>query len=344
MNELLQSVYEQTIVPAEITICEDKSPERDSIRTMVGSWRERFADKFCAINYYENEVNLGYDGNVRKVIEVSTSPWVMLMGNDDILLPECIETAQRFITAHPDVPMISRSFVMFQDDVHMPPYLSRFSIVDQVFKAGKSSPALIFRSCGFVGGLILNRTWARELATNQYDGSLYYQIYLGAVAFCQAGIGYISKSIVGSRFGNPPLFGSAAAEKGVHVPGSYTPKGRARMWESVLRIADDVSQQNGIDLLSEIKVELEVRQSFHIFEMMAGAGRERLSELRQEFIRLGLFGHPIPRILYMIDVLMGTRAQILFRTVRRIRNCAVRFRAQPRLRVNRQKLETSAEG
>jgi len=326
--QLLDSIYLQSVPPAEIAICEDKSPERDSIRAIVDSWRERFAAKSCQINYHENESNLGYDGNVRKVIEVSRSPWVMLMGNDDLLLPECIETAQRFITANPDVPMISRSFVMFQGDLKSSLGVSRHSPTDQVYKHSNASPAMIFRVCGFVGGLIVNREWASGLATDRYDGSLYYQIYLGAEAFCQEGIGYINRSIVGSRAGNPPLFGSAASEKAVHVPGFYSPKARAKMWASVLRISDEVGVRHRIDLLSHIKKNLEVRESFHIFEMMAGTGRHNLAELRSEFSKLGLFGHPVPRALYLLDVMLGSRAKWFFRAVRRFRGLAFQRRSQ----------------
>src|SRR5258708_6485618 len=91
--ELLQSIYAQTVLPAEITICEDKSPNRDGIRAIVEAWRERFAVESCEVSYHENERNLGYDGNLRKVIGVSHSAWVMLMGNDDLLVPKSIETA-----------------------------------------------------------------------------------------------------------------------------------------------------------------------------------------------------------------------------------------------------------
>jgi hypothetical protein len=326
--ELLQSIYTQTVLPAEITICEDKSPERDGIRAIVESWRGRFAKESCIINYWENETNLGYDGNLRKVIGVSHSPWVMLMGNDDLLRPGCIETTARFISAHPQVRMISRSFVIFERQIEKLLGVSRLLSDDGIFSARTASPGLILRTCGFFGGLIMNQEWASALATDQYDGSLYYQIYLGAVAFCQGGIGYISKSIVASRTGNPPLFGSAASESGVHIPGSYTPKGRAKMWASVMQIVDDVGRRFGVDLLSDVKVELEVRQSFHIFEMMAGAGRQQLSELRYEFKKLGLFGHPVPRALYMIDMVLGSRAKVVFRAVRRLKGMAGSFVAR----------------
>jgi glycosyltransferase involved in cell wall biosynthesis len=316
MAELLESIYQQSVLPAEITICEDNSPQREQIRAIVAEWTPRFAQEFCSVNYVENECNLGYDGNVRKVIGVSHASWVMLMGNDDLVLPGCLETVAAFTCRHPDISMVSRSFVIFEGGLSRRLGSSQLALEDQVFTAGVASSGMIMRTCGFVGGLVLDRKWAIKNATEKYDGSLYYQIYLAAVAFCQSGIGYISRSIVASRAGNPPLFGSAASEQGIHVPGSYTPLGRAQMWASILRISEDVGRRFGVHLVPGMKTELEIRQSFHIFEMMAGAGRPRLAELRREFEKLGLFGHPVPRALYVVDLILGSRAKLFFRAVR----------------------------
>jgi glycosyltransferase involved in cell wall biosynthesis len=318
LAELLRSIYDQSVLPAEVVICEDESPERLAIRSIVHEWRERFARVGCPVRYRENECNLGYDGNLRAVVGASNSPWVMVIGNDDLLLEGCIGTIERFIRSNSRLRMISRSFVRFKNNIHRPIGVSRVSSVDSVFSAVNSSAKMIFRTCGFVGGLTVDRDWASALSTDRYDGTLYYQIYLASVAFCEGGIGYISRPIVGGRGGNPPLFGSAAAEQDVHVPGSYTPKGRARMWASVLQIAKDVGQRYRVNLSDEIRHELEVRQSFHVFEMMAGADKQKLSELRGELKRLGLFNHPVPRTLYLLDLLLGSNAAMFYSLARRV--------------------------
>lgn len=316
--ELLESIYKQTVLPAEITICEDNSPERELIRRVVREWQERFTAEGCVISYKENDHNLGYDGNLRTLISSSHCPWVMLIGNDDILLEPCVERAEDFIRKRHDISMISRSFLRFETDHLSPLGTSKISSTDRVFNSTNSSPGMILRSCAFFGGLIVNREWALDHATDRYDGTLYYQIYLASVAFCGNGIGYIAQPVVGARVSNPPLFGSAPSEKDVHVPGSYTPKGRAKMWAAILRIAEDVGQQYNINLHAGIKAELKKRSTFHVFEMMAGSDRRKLAEMRDELVKLDLFDHLVPRTLYLIDAGLGLRARVLYSCVRRL--------------------------
>ena len=318
LDELLASIYGQTVLPSEITICEDDSPERDGIRLVAERWRDRFSAEGCAVNYSENGHNLGYDGNLRQVIAISHSTWVMLIGNDDILLEECIENAARFICDHDLVKVISRSFRRFGTDIEQPIGISRISSADQVFVHGNSSAGMIFRCSGFIGGLIVKREWAQGISTTRYDGTLFYQVYLAAVAFCEGGIGYIARPIVGARQGNPPLFGSAACESDVHSPGTYTPKGRARMWGSVLQIARDVGKEHDIELVSGVKKDLEVRSSFIVFETLVGSDKRRLSEMRHELAKLDLFAHPIPRAFYLINWLFGSRAKVFYFVVRSV--------------------------
>ncbi|WP_220464916.1 glycosyltransferase [Granulicella sp. 5B5] len=318
LEELLRSIYAQTVLPGEITICEDKSPEREQIRAVVERWRKRFTADGCVINYIENEKNLGFDGNLRRVIGDSHCRWVMLMGNDDAMLPHCIETSAKYLSENSSMAMVSRSFVRFDESADKFLGVSRLSNQNQVYRVGDSQPRMIFRTTGFIAGLIIDRHWAERLATERYDGTLYYQIYLAAEAFCEQGIGYIAEPIVAGRSGNAPLFGASASEGEVHIPGSYSPKGRAKMWASVLRIARDVGAQFHVDLETDIKHDLEVKQSFHIFEMYVGSDRAILKEMRDELAALGLFDHPLPRFLYALNYTLGRRAGFFYYGMRKV--------------------------
>lgn len=314
--ELLVSVLQQTQMPREVVIVEDFSPERDAIRKVCEDHAPLFKKAGSSLRYVENEVNLGFDRNLRKCLSIPEGTWALLLGNDDLLLPVAVEEVVRYLSEN-DVSVASRSFIRFDKDVNQPLGLSKISDTDAVFKVGSSSSNMIFRSGAFIGGLLFDVDFCRRNEVNSYDGSLYYQIYLFSLAFCSKGIGYISTPIAAGRAGNPPMFGSSDNEKSVHVPGAYTAAGRAKMWQGVLDIVADVQKKFNVDLMSNIKRELMVRQSFHIFEMNSGSGYRANHDLARELSRVGLFSHFLPFSLFLLNAVLGRRASVFYGLARR---------------------------
>lgn len=314
--ELLGSVLKQTMMPGEVVIVEDCSPEREAISKVCADHAPLFKQAGSVLRYVENEVNLGFDRNLRKCLGIPNGKWALLLGNDDLLLPVAVEEVVRYLAVN-DVAVASRSFVRFDNDIDQPLGLSKISDTDAVFKVGSSSSNMIFRSGAFIGGLLFDVDFCRRNESNSYDGSLYYQIYIFSLAFCSKGIGYISTPIAAGRAGNPPMFGSADNEKSVHVPGAYTASGRAKMWQGVLDIVSDVQKKFNVDLISDIKRELMVRQSFHIFEMNAGSGYRANRDLARELSKIGLFSHFLPFSLFFLNAILRRRASFFYGLARR---------------------------
>jgi glycosyltransferase involved in cell wall biosynthesis len=316
LRQLLESIVNMTRLPGEVLLCEDQSPDRELISQIALEWQDILVSRGCVLQYVQNDKNLGYDGNVRNLFARATRPWVMLLGNDDAMLPEAVSAMQRFVLQNPSVRMISRTFVRFSTDIGHLIGVTKLSDYDRVYTKDNAEPGLILRLCGFVGGLLVDREWACSIATDKYDGTLYYQMYLAAEAYSATGIGYIADPLVGSRAGNPPLFGSAAAEKGAHVPGAYSPRARAAMWHGILRICADAEQKTSVPFVKSVRRELSGRQSFHVFELVAAQGRRATLTLVAEFHRLGLTRHPLPWLLLLVVLLLGRRSHRIFGVVR----------------------------
>ena len=318
LAELFDSVLVQSVYPDSVIVCEDLSLERNDIIALCDSYHERFTHEGIELKLILNDINLGYDKNLRKCIHLANTEWALLMGNDDILLPNCIQTIKNFLSK-PDfgsVKLISRTFFRFNNSISTPLGKSSLFEHDCIIDI-KMSPKYIFRSAGFVGGLIVNTAFAKAYETERYDGSLYYQIYLAALAYCNQGIGYIATPIIGGRADNPPMFGQSADDSDVHIPGSYSAKGRAKMWKGVLDIAADIGKLYNIDIYKPIQHELSVRQAFHIFEMNAGQNYDKLKELKIELSKLCLFNHPFPIALYMLNMALGKRAKVIYSLARK---------------------------
>ncbi|MGV8813329.1 MAG: glycosyltransferase family 2 protein [Gelidibacter sp.] len=318
-EELLLSIYNMSLLPNEVVVCEDGSNERSALRMIAQNWKNKFSEVNCDLIFIENEINLGYDANVRKLIEVSSFKWVVLIGNDDLFLKDGIKVLKEFTDRNENICMVSRPFIRFKDDINKPIGISRISTSEYIYSnKNKDSSKMIFRSCGFVGGLVINRDFALPLSTSKYDGSLYYQIYLACNAFCNSGIGYLSLPTVGGRTGNPPLFGVASKESSVHIPGSYSAKGRAKMWKSVLEISQDVENEYNVDLFTDLKRELMIKQSFHVFEMSVGVDRKKLNELKRELNEIGLYNHVTPKFFHFINSIFGRNAIFFYRIIRKV--------------------------
>jgi glycosyltransferase involved in cell wall biosynthesis len=313
---LLDSILKMEKLPDEVIICEDDSKERHQIRNLTQSKSTEFTLKKIKLTYIENETNLGYDANIRKLIAESQFKWVILIGNDDLFLKNGLIEIDSFCKKNPDIAMISRPFIRFKEDINEPIGISRMFPKETIVNTNISSK-FIFRICGFVGGLVVNKVWATKFETNKYDGTLYYQIYLGAHAYCTNGIGYLANPSVGGRAGNPPLFGESAKDGNLHIPGAYSAKARAKMWKGVLDIGQDVGEQHDINLIDGLKEELEVRQCFHIFEMNVGVSKEVLNELKIELQNLDLFNHYLPKSLYLLNRTFGKYAYYFYYLTRK---------------------------
>ena len=65
LPELLDSILVQDYGDYEIIVAEDDSPQRSAISATIAGYIRCHGEK---IKYYENPRNLGYDGNLRRLI------------------------------------------------------------------------------------------------------------------------------------------------------------------------------------------------------------------------------------------------------------------------------------
>ena len=315
LDELLNSVSLLDVLPGEVLICEDCSPQRAAIRAAAGCWEAKLKPLGCTLRYVENEQNLGYDANVRKLFHEATRTWVMLMGDDDIVLTGAIPALQRFLERHPQTRMISRTYKKFRGTSGGFIGQTRLSAEDRVYHFDNSHAGMIVKLTGFLGGLLVLRPWAIALSTDAYDGTLYYQMYLAALAFTSTGIGYIAAPLVASRVGNPPLFGVCARERAAHQPGGYSCHARLAMWQGILRICSDVEKHTSVALLPAVRREL-AAQTFHVFELVAVRGRSETWRLVAGLHQLGLANVFVAWPLCLGSALLGRQIRFVFAAAR----------------------------
>ena len=300
---LLDSILSQDYSNFEIVICEDRSRERDEIAAIAHKYMRIYPAK---IHYYENEQNLGYDANIRNLVEKAAGEYCFFMGNDDIMCPNALSITAEVIGRHKDVGFVLRSYAWFDD---VPEHLAaevRYFNEERVFSPGAEAISICFRRSGVISGYIVHRDAAHAAATSRFDGSLYYQMHLTASVLATRCAVFTPSVLVLCRNSEPPEFGNSANEKGKYVPGQYTPEARLNMVGGALSIIKDLRDTQAIDLVDSVTRDYANYFYPYIRDQLTLGPRQYFA-LYRGFSKMGFARYPLFHVYFIVGYLLGAR-------------------------------------
>lgn len=314
LPDLLDSIARQDYADFDVVICEDMSPERDRIRAVVEEYRPRIR---ASVLYFENDRNLGYDGNIRELIARADGDYCLFMGNDDVLCPDAIRTAAEALDRYPNVGVLLRGWAMFRDSPTNIVHTSRYFDAERFFPAGTDTVVTFFRRSVVLPGLILQRKKALEFATDRYDGTTLYQIYVSARILGELNGLFVPSILALRRDGIPPDFGVSAAERGKYVPGEHTTQSSVNFLEGFLAIAADIGKMRGERAYRRIIWDV-ANYSYPFLWMHADKRVGEFTRYAFRLARLGLWRSPLFYVYYLSLVVLGPdRMQRLTEAVKR---------------------------
>jgi glycosyltransferase involved in cell wall biosynthesis len=327
LPQLLDSIFLQDFQNFEIVVCEDKSPERAQIAAIV---REYDAQHPGFIRYFENETNLGYDGNIRRLIEKSTAQYCFFMGNDDLLAAGALRHLDEVIKRHPDVGVVLRGYSVFEGNPANITHELRYYREEREFKPGKESIVLCYRRSGVISGYIVHRDDAHACATDKFDGTLYYQMHVTASVLSSRPSVCTPQILVLCRANEPPDFGHSEKEKGVYTPGRYTIQARLNMVRGALSILEERADARKNGILEAVKQDYANYFYPYLLDQLALPVREYL-KLYRGYWRMG-FGKYLLFHVYSVGcyILGARRFDGLTRAVRKHLGRNVQFATVPK--------------
>jgi abequosyltransferase len=298
---LLDSIFGQRFANFEVVICEDLSREREEIASIVQRYMATHPGK---IRFFENERNLGYDANIRKLVEKATGKYCFFMGNDDIMCPGALEVVADILERNADVGFILRSYAWFDNTPEQIGDEIRYFNEERVFAPGKEAISICFRRSGVISGYIVDRDAAFAAATSKFDGSLYYQMHLTASALVHKCAVFTPQVLVLCRNSEPPEFGNSANEKGKYTPGKYTPDARLHMIAGVLAIIQNLREVAGIDLVDDVTRDYANYFYPYIRDQLKLDIKGYLS-LYRSFGRMGFARYPLFHVYFVVGYILG---------------------------------------
>lgn len=314
LRELLDSILTQDFDAFDVVVCEDGSPQREAIRAVIDGLPPPSRAK---VRYVENARNFGYDRNVREVLAQASGEYCMLMGNDDLMCPGALSTVARGLRGHDGVAVVMRTYASFDGDPSHINQVFRYFDRERLFEPGRDTIVTFFRRCVVLPGLVLRREDAVALATDEFDGSLLYQLYLvGRMLAHKRGL-FLPDVITLYRNGGVPDFGNSAAEKGKFVPGTVTPDASLHFMASMLRIAAAVEARTGLAVHRAIVKDL-ANYSYPFLAIQAHRRPREFVSYCLRLARLGFGRYPLFWAYLLSLMTLGPRrVEAMIRAIKR---------------------------
>ena len=293
LARLLRTI-DSTADDIQIVICEDKAPRRLEVRAAVEEFKK---ESPYQIKYIENEINKGYDWNIRDFIVNADGEYVMYMGDDDGFIPGQLDRVIGFLREHHEIGYMLRSSQRANGE------FMKYYPETRFFEPGQQAYQELYRKSVFISGFTFKREWARESMTDRFDGTLLYQLYILAEICLNHTSAYLNIPFTHPfPEKNEYYFGTSEKEKNNYVPGKISIKGQMIFVTSFLRIAEYIDEKYGIESVGYIRRDMS-KYSYPILWWMQQEGRATMLKFAWNMFRAG-FGCTIYFYLYVLGLLI----------------------------------------
>ena len=250
---LLESVLSQNYTDFEIVICEDYSPKRQEISEIAAAYGKK---RPGVIFYHENEVNRGYDGNIRNLIERASGGYCLFMGNDDLMCPDALATVASAVARYDNIGVVLRTYASFDESPDNINQVFRYFQNETFFPAGPDTISTFYRRSVVISGMVVHRQEALKYSTQRFDGTLLYQLYLVANILTKMNGVFVPQILALYRNGGTPDFGNSEKEKGRFTPKVQTPESSLRFMKGMLEIARWTEETRNIQIYKPILTDI----------------------------------------------------------------------------------------
>jgi abequosyltransferase len=253
LGELLSSI-DCNPADIEIVICENFAPKRLEVRAIANAFEQA---SVYITHYYENTINRGYDGNLRRLVECAGGDYIMFIGDDDLFVPGALAQFIDFLKQNRDNPYVLRTYLTQHPDGSTEYF--RYLHKTTLLMHGEATVAWLFKRSVTICGFTVSRVEALKYSTTDLDGTLLYQVYLMAQVclrndsiYCDIPVAHAVQSFREDK----PMFGAAEAEKSRFTPGSVSHDNSINFTKAYFEVTAYLDKQHGTNLTKLVRVDL----------------------------------------------------------------------------------------
>ena len=291
IDETIQSITQQNFNDFNLLVSDDNSPKYQEILEVVNKHIKMNPE--ISISLEKNDETLGYDGNLRTLIEKSTGNYCVIMGDDDLLHQGALKRINQVILENPNLGVIIRAWQRLDRKNNKVMESYRYFSEDRFFESGPNTISTFFRRSVAISAYTVKKDLAREFSTNRFDGTLLYQLYLSGMILIKSNAYYISDVIVSVRkdIEQKPthFFGTAKAERGKFAPGKLNLNHSYNFVKGMIEIADYISSHNKNNNIFKLILKDIGNYSYPILSVQFKNGRLKFIKYFFKLAKLGLW-------------------------------------------------------
>jgi len=161
LKKAVEAALNQTYPSVEIII--SQNPRAEGLESATKQWAEQMAATHPQIKYYFNQTNLGIAGNYNASVDRISGEFAMIIGDDDVLLPNCIEDLVKYADKDTDLVFGNRYFIDSKGNpMDSTEHQQKF---DEALVPGVVNDIenIVWRNLVPLTGSIIRTKWLREL-------------------------------------------------------------------------------------------------------------------------------------------------------------------------------------
>ena len=301
LRRLLDSIDTTRINDIEIVICEDNAPKRKEVSSQVDDFKKTSPYELV---YIENENNCGYDKNLRNLINSATGDYILFMGDDDMFIPGRLDGFINFVVKHPNCGYFLRCYQNISSDGSIAEF--KYFKEDMVFMPSVETYISMFDKSVFISGFTVKRNYAKAIETEQFDGSLLYQMYLLTEICRKYPSGYYNIPITQAIEGGVPFFGNSESEKDLYDPGTVSVRNSVNFMRWYCKLIDFSAEKYKDDSNYRIRHNMS-KYSYSFMCEQRDKGISVFNSYVKELKKMGFASSCYFYIYYVGLILIGTK-------------------------------------
>lgn len=280
----------------EIIISEDNSPLRDKIEKAVIEFAEK--SKYRII-FHKNEKNLGYDRNLKKLIELANGKYILYVSDDDMFLPCKLSHVLKVLTENDYGFYYSSNY-----NTEKGRYSKQYDSSYKIDSGAEYARAHIYDSILF-SGLIFRVEYVRGLDAERFLNKNYFQVYMFLYSLYKYGGYYDKEPLINAIGDGANGYGQAdSAVKSELLANRKHVLSNLEFHKGLIDVIRMAGDDLGVDFISSFEREYSKRSVVGIVSA-AKAGRKTLRQYWTKMKSLNIRLTNIAYVYYVFIMIVG---------------------------------------